>query len=72
MPKSRNRKNHKAKVQLRNQKQELKRHNTQKFATQLQDLIKQHQEEELSKEMLTITQSYPNQGKIILPSTEIF
>jgi hypothetical protein len=72
MPVSKNRKNHKAKVQQRNQKQELKRHNTQKFATQLQDLIKQHNEEELNKEMLTITQGYPNDGKFILPSTEIF
>jgi hypothetical protein len=71
MPKSKHRKNHKAKVQQRKQVHELKRHNTQKFAQQLQGLIEQYKQEELNKEMLTITGTDPNGAKI-LPSTEIF
>ena len=44
MPKSRNRKNHKAKVAKRQEAQELKRHRTQTFAAKLNELLRQEAE----------------------------
>jgi hypothetical protein len=67
MPKSKHRKNHKAKAAQRKAEHELKRHRTKAFAAKIEEAIKQHKAQEENtpiSAMLT-----PTAG---LASTEIF
>lgn len=73
MPKSKHRKNHKAKAAQRRSEHELKRHRTKVFAAKIEEAIKQHQAQEENapiSAMLTPTAGLASSE--IFPSSTIF